>query len=98
MEAKLPNGGAHRIPRCLGKTWKCLSSMCAGQPGQPVIAFQQKPWSKGASPVIEQISSQPTRLVKVSHNPFVPLVRARNWPPIATYSPTSSLESCRRAR
>ncbi len=39
---------------------------------------------KGASPLIEQVSSQPTRLVKVSHNPFVPLVRARNWLPIAT--------------
>jgi hypothetical protein len=33
---------------------------------------------KGASPVIEQVSSQPSRLVKVSDNPFVPLMKARN--------------------
>jgi hypothetical protein len=33
---------------------------------------------KGASPVIEQVSSQPSRLVKVSDNPFVPLIKARN--------------------
>ena len=33
---------------------------------------------KGASPVIEQVSSHPSRLVKVSDNPFVPLIKARN--------------------
>jgi hypothetical protein len=33
---------------------------------------------KGASPVIEQVSTQPSRLVKVSDNPFVPLIKARN--------------------
>ena len=33
---------------------------------------------KGASPVIEQVSSRPSRLVKVSDNPFVPLIKARN--------------------
>ena len=33
---------------------------------------------KGASPVIEQVSSQPSRLVKISDNPFVPLIKARN--------------------
>jgi hypothetical protein len=33
---------------------------------------------KGASPVIEQVSSQPSRLVKVSDNPFIPLIKARN--------------------
>jgi hypothetical protein len=33
---------------------------------------------KGASPVIEQVSAQPSRLVKVSDNPFVPLIKARN--------------------
>lgn len=33
---------------------------------------------KGASPVIEQVSAQPSRLVKLSDNPFVPLIKARN--------------------
>jgi hypothetical protein len=33
---------------------------------------------KGASPVIEQVSAQPSRLVKVSDNPFIPLIKARN--------------------
>jgi hypothetical protein len=33
---------------------------------------------KGASPVIEQVSAQPTRLVKLSDNPFIPLIKARN--------------------
>ena len=33
---------------------------------------------KGASPVIEQVSSQPSRLVKISDNPFIPLIKARN--------------------
>ena len=33
---------------------------------------------KGASPVIEQVSSQPSRLVKVSDNPYIPLINARN--------------------
>ena len=32
---------------------------------------------KGASPVIEQVSAQPSRLVKVSDNPFIPLIKAR---------------------
>jgi hypothetical protein len=32
----------------------------------------------GASPVIEQVSTQPSRLVKVSDNPFIPLLKARN--------------------
>ena len=33
---------------------------------------------KGASPVIEQVSSKPSRLVKISDNPFIPLIKARN--------------------
>jgi hypothetical protein len=33
---------------------------------------------KGASPVIEQVSAQPSRLVKLSDNPFIPLMKARN--------------------
>jgi hypothetical protein len=33
---------------------------------------------KGASPVIEQVSLQPSRLVKLSDNPFIPLIKARN--------------------
>ena len=33
---------------------------------------------KGASPVIEQVSARPTRLVKLSDNPFIPLIKARN--------------------
>lgn len=33
---------------------------------------------KGASPVIEQVSAEPSRLVKVSDNPFIPLIKARN--------------------
>jgi len=33
---------------------------------------------KGASPVIEQVSAKPSRLVKVSDNPFIPLIKARN--------------------
>ena len=33
---------------------------------------------KGASPVIEQVSAQPSRLVKLSDNPFIPLTKARN--------------------
>jgi hypothetical protein len=33
---------------------------------------------KGASPVIEQVSVQPSRLVKLSDNPFIPLIKARN--------------------
>jgi hypothetical protein len=33
---------------------------------------------KGASPVIEQVSAQPSRLVKLSANPFIPLMKARN--------------------
>jgi hypothetical protein len=33
---------------------------------------------KGASPVIEQISVRPSRLVKLSENPFIPLIKARN--------------------
>jgi len=33
---------------------------------------------KGASPVIEQVSAQPSRLVKVSDNLFIPLIKARN--------------------
>jgi hypothetical protein len=33
---------------------------------------------KGASPVIEQVSAQPSRLVKLSENPFIPLIKARN--------------------
>jgi hypothetical protein len=32
---------------------------------------------KGASPVIEQVSAQPSRLVKLSDNPFIPLIKAR---------------------
>jgi hypothetical protein len=33
---------------------------------------------KGASPIIEQVSAQPSRLVKVSDNAFIPLIKARN--------------------
>ena len=33
---------------------------------------------KGASPVIEQVSAHPSRLVKVRDNPFIPLIKARN--------------------
>jgi hypothetical protein len=33
---------------------------------------------KGASPVIEQVSAEPSRLVKVSDNPHIPLIKARN--------------------
>jgi hypothetical protein len=33
---------------------------------------------KGASPVIEQVSARPSRLVKLSDNPFIPLIKARN--------------------
>src|SRR5215469_11067793 len=33
---------------------------------------------KGASPVIEQVSAKPSRLVKVSDNPFIPLIKACN--------------------
>ena len=33
---------------------------------------------KGGSPVIEQVSARPTRLVKLSDNPFIPLIKARN--------------------
>ena len=34
--------------------------------------------TKGASPIIEQVSAQPSRLVKISDNPFIPLLKARN--------------------
>jgi hypothetical protein len=33
---------------------------------------------KGGSPVIEQVSAKPSRLVRISDNPFIPLIRARN--------------------
>jgi hypothetical protein len=33
---------------------------------------------KGASPVIEQVSAKPSRLVRLSENPFIPLIKARN--------------------
>jgi hypothetical protein len=33
---------------------------------------------KGGSPVIEQVSAKPSRLVKLSDNPFIPLIKARN--------------------
>jgi hypothetical protein len=33
---------------------------------------------KGASPVIEQVSAKASRLVKLSDNPFIPLIKARN--------------------
>jgi hypothetical protein len=33
---------------------------------------------RGASPVIEQVSARPTRLVRLSENPFIPLIKARN--------------------
>jgi hypothetical protein len=33
---------------------------------------------KGASPVIEQVSARPSRLVRLSENPFIPLIKARN--------------------
>ena len=33
---------------------------------------------KGASPIIEQVSARPTRLVRLSENPFIPLIKARN--------------------
>jgi hypothetical protein len=39
------------------------------------------PWEaliKGASPVIEQVSKKPSRLVRLSENPFIPLIKARN--------------------
>ena len=32
---------------------------------------------EGASPVIEQVSAQPPRLVKLSDNPYIPLMKAR---------------------
>jgi hypothetical protein len=32
---------------------------------------------KGASPIIEQVSSQPSRLVKLSDNPYILLMKAR---------------------
>ena len=32
---------------------------------------------KGASPVIQQVSAHPSRLVKISDNPFIPLIKAR---------------------
>jgi len=32
---------------------------------------------KGASPVIEQVSAQPSRLVKLSDNPYILLMKAR---------------------
>jgi len=33
---------------------------------------------KGASPVIEEVSAKPSRLVRLSENPFIPLIKARN--------------------
>ena len=33
---------------------------------------------KGASPVIEQVNAQPSRLVKGSDNPFIRLIKTRN--------------------
>jgi hypothetical protein len=33
---------------------------------------------KGASPIIQQVSAKPSRLVKLSDNPFIPLIKARN--------------------
>jgi hypothetical protein len=33
---------------------------------------------RGASPAIEQVSASPTRLVRLSENPFIPLIKARN--------------------
>jgi hypothetical protein len=33
---------------------------------------------RGASPVIQQVSAKPSRLVRLSDNPFIPLVKARN--------------------
>jgi hypothetical protein len=33
---------------------------------------------KGGSPVIAQVSAKPSRLVKISGNPFIPLIKARN--------------------
>jgi hypothetical protein len=33
---------------------------------------------KGASPAIQQVSAQPSRLVRISENPFIPLMKARN--------------------
>jgi hypothetical protein len=33
---------------------------------------------KGASPVIEPVSAKPSRLVKLSDNPFIALIKARN--------------------
>jgi hypothetical protein len=32
---------------------------------------------KGASPVIEQVSAHPSQLVKISDNPYIPLIKAR---------------------
>ena len=32
---------------------------------------------RGASPVIEQVSANPTRLVRLCENPFLPLIKAR---------------------
>src|SRR5262245_19208534 len=32
---------------------------------------------KGASPVIQQVSAHPSQLVKISENPFIPLIKAR---------------------
>ena len=42
------------------------------------IVFPAEALIKGASPVIEQVSAQLSRLVKVSDNPFIPLIKARN--------------------
>ena len=33
---------------------------------------------KGASPAIEEVSAKPSRLVRLSENPFIPLIKARN--------------------
>ena len=33
---------------------------------------------KGASPAIAQVSAKPSRLVRLSENPFIPLIKARN--------------------
>jgi hypothetical protein len=33
---------------------------------------------KGGSPVIEQVSAKPSRLVRISNNPFIPLIKARH--------------------
>lgn len=42
---------------------------------------------KGASPVIEQVSARPSRLVKISDNPFIPLIKARNLAANANIEP-----------